>query len=182
MEYLVQMQLNNIERAKPREFLKPVLDKKSLSDMLERKLMQHYPSGGIQLASTQMSRLVNMYKKEGHFAKYKGEHAILTSLEIISEGFNFIIEGNNKRAIDKFDRLKDLPILEKDAANASKFYKEFEKVSQEMKVLLLDVLVCSSKCMYLDSMMILQQSPDGQLMYDKSIQAEKNRTILKQRQ
>jgi hypothetical protein len=129
-----------------------------------------------------MPRLLDKYKKEGHHTKFKDLFAFFTNLELISEGLNFIIKGEISQAIAVFERSKDIPILASDKPVEGKFYKEFEKATRELKNLLLDVLVGSSKCMYIDAMIILHNSPDGQLQYDKSIQAEKNRNLLKQRQ
>jgi len=45
------MQLNNIERCKPRDFLRAVLDTETLQKCLNKKLLEQYPDGGIKLAS-----------------------------------------------------------------------------------------------------------------------------------
>jgi len=123
--------------------------------------MQAYPDGGIKLASNQMPRLITKYKKEGHQTKFKDLFAYFTNLELISEGFNFVIQGEITKAIEVFERNKDIPILEKDQPITNKFYREFEKVTTELKALILDVLVAASKCMYIDAMTIFHTSPDG---------------------
>lgn len=79
------------------------------------------------------------------------------NLELISEAFNCITQGDIKKAIEVFERLKEIPIQETDSA--SKFYSKFEQSS--MKWVLLDVLIAVGKCFYIDAMMINYANPDG---------------------
>lgn len=67
LEYLIQMQHNNIERSKPREFLSANLITENLRHVLDKKLISQYP-GGIKLVtqSSSMARLVDKYHLEGH--------------------------------------------------------------------------------------------------------------------
>lgn len=91
-----------------------------------------------------------------------------------------MIEGDIHKAQTQFERLEHLPVREEDSARADKFHKSFEASSLTLKWLLLDVVVSSIKCIYIDSMMIKQQA-DGRLQYDRSISGEKNRANLKKR-
>jgi hypothetical protein len=50
VNYLVEMQLNNLERSKPRDVLRAVLDTETLQKCLNKKLIEQYPDG-IKLAS-----------------------------------------------------------------------------------------------------------------------------------
>jgi len=76
-----------------------------------------------------MPRLINKYQKEGHNTKYKDLYAYFENLELITEGLNSVIKGEVTKAIEVFERNKDIPILANDKPVEGKFYKEFEKVS-----------------------------------------------------
>ena len=43
IEYLVQMQFNNIDRSKPREFLPATLNSEQMQETLNQKLINIYP-------------------------------------------------------------------------------------------------------------------------------------------
>ena len=62
-----------------------------------------------------MSRLITKYKQEGHLTSFKTLFAQFTNLELISEGFNFVINGDIAKAQEAFERLKLIPILKDDA-------------------------------------------------------------------
>ena len=66
------------------------------------------------------------------------------------------------KALKVFETLKnDIPLVEMETSKVDKFYKSFESANLEMKYLMLDVTVCAVKCIYIDAMIILQQSPEG---------------------
>ena len=62
---------------------------------------------------------------------------------------------------------------------ASKFYQKFEDESDRMKSIVLDAVVASSKCMYIDAMTIL--ASDNGILVSSSPQSEKNRQVLRKR-
>ena len=101
-----------------------------------------------------MAKLITKYKQEGHDQKFKDQWQFYLNLELISEAFNNIIKGEIQKAIEVFERLKEIPIQESDSA--AKFYSKFEE--SKMKWILLDVLIAVGKCFYIDAMMINYQN------------------------
>ena len=129
-----------------------------------------------------MHRLLARYRKEEAQRPASKLSELLSdfgTLEVISEIFNFIIQGEIKQAKDGLERLKDIPILPTESGSADKFYQQFEKAKLELKWLLLDSVVAAAKCIYIEAIVIIYQSPDGQLQFEQTVEAEKNRSSLK---
>ena len=181
LDYFVHVQLQHIEKSKPREFLTANLNTEGLQQVLNKQLVSRYPEG-VKLATREMNRLISNYRQQGHTAAYPELFGYLLNLELISEVFNEVIHGEVIRAQDSIERFKELPVLMDDQDNANKFYKQFEAADLDLKWLLLDVVVASVKCMYIHSMQIVKRYSDGRLNFEKSAEAEKNRRLLKQRQ
>lgn len=99
-------------------------------------------------------------------------------MEVISEGFNCVISGDILKAQEIFERLKIIPMADD---SADKFYIDFEEYKTELKWLVLEVVTASTKCMYIDAMLILQNSHNGGLQFDNSLKAQQDRNILAQR-
>lgn len=178
MQYLIAMQLANINRSKPRQFLGATLDPDTLQMAVSKGFSDQYPNGGIQLVRKQMARILRTYKDEGHLNKFKALYEYFQNLEVIAEGFNNVISGQILKAQEVFERLKIIPMANDPA---EKFFKDFEEFKNELKWLVLDVVSASSKCMYIDVMLILNNSQNGGLQYDTSLQTQKSRTVLTQR-
>ena len=92
VNYLVQMQMNSIDKSKPREFLRTTLDSDTINQTISKKLTQIYQDG-IPISSQQMAKLITKYKQEGHDQKFKDHWQFYLNLELISEAFNNIIKG-----------------------------------------------------------------------------------------
>ena len=65
--------------------------------------------------------------------------------------------------------------------SADKFYIDFEAYKSELKWLVLEVVTASAKCMYIDAMLILQNSQNGGLQFGNSLKAQQDRAVLSQR-
>jgi hypothetical protein len=149
--------------------LKANLDIDVLRTCLNKKLQ-----GTIQMVTQQMDKIVQRYKLKGVFSQYAREYEYLQNLEVISEGFNFITQGEVLQAQEVFERLKNIPINDSDLAE--KFYQKFEAFPAELKWLVLDVVTACSKCIYCDAMQILTtDNKYGKIDYDISIESENKR-------
>jgi hypothetical protein len=102
------------------------------------------------MVTLQMDKIVQRYKLKGVFKQHHQNFEYLQNLEVISEGLNFISQGEVLQAQMVFERLKIIPINDYDLAE--KFYQKFDTFKQEFKWLILDVVAASSKCIYCDAM------------------------------
>lgn len=72
--------------------------------------------------------------------------------------------------------------MEESSKLDKKFNMYFEEANLYYKNVLLNLVIASAKCMYIEVSNIIESSPEGQLQFLKSGSAERDRNVIKKRQ
>lgn len=128
------------------------------------------------MVSKLMQRTIDKYKKLSLDVKHKPQFDQIKLLEQISQAFNYLKQGELMRAQKQID---DLNIFPKDKSSVEKCATKFDSWNWDFKMVVLDVVCASAKCLYCDAlnvMRLLNHQNTQQIG-----QTLKNNDILKQR-
>ena len=136
--------------------MQPVLDKRVLEKAIAKQLKGKAPEL-IAFVGTQKKKLVDEKMRDNTFAKYPGLKAEFHHLEYYTIALNFIIKGDILQAQATFEKLKSiLPVLDNQKEEAGSLAKRFRTSAPKSQRLLLDIVIASSKCLYILAMEVIR--------------------------
>lgn len=173
LRILIEYQYQHINKHAPKDFLRPTIDKQLLASSTQQ-LVNLSP---IPLVSQDKAKIVDSNKAK--FREFKELKVEFDYIELITRSLNYVIKGNFQKALESMQQVKSIPLQVQDKANIDGILEKFVRQPIKMKWLLLNLVIASAKCLYLEALNLIKS--EGHEVRMALFEAKTSHHMLSQR-